>query len=63
VAGKPSLARVRNHVRVVAQLDEPVRVPTGSADPRSHKKIILTRIIKNPPTATARPMVLPSSME
>jgi hypothetical protein len=53
VAGKPSLARVRNHVRVVAQSDKPVRVLTGSADPRSHKKIIPTRITKNPPTATA----------
>jgi hypothetical protein len=63
VAGKPSLARVRNHVRVVAQSDEPVRVLTGSADPRSHKKIIPTQITKSPPTVTARPMVLPSSME
>jgi hypothetical protein len=63
VAGKPSLARVRNHVRVVAQSAEPVRVLTGSADPRSHLKIIPTQITNSPPTVTARPMVLPSSME
>ena len=37
---------------VVAQSDEPVRVLAGSPDPRSHKKIIPTRITKNPPTAT-----------
>jgi hypothetical protein len=37
---------------VVAQSDEPVRFLAGSPDPRSHKKIIPTRITKNPPTAT-----------
>jgi hypothetical protein len=32
---------------VVAQSDEPVRFLAGSPDPRSHKKIIPTRITKN----------------